>query len=353
MRQPVALFFLVLITFAALGLITAAPSKLALAHGQSPQFSATPLTDYLPGQLYLGTFPGFLYTASNNPPAQHDADGKMFASKVVPMRGKIAVIGIGMSNWTEELCADNPLPNRCLSNSFIAVATADPSVDPVLVLVDCAQSGAAANQWVDDSFGNYTTCNNRLAAAGVTPEQVEVILWKNADKQPTVSLSSTTVCSPTSPVDACMYEKFSGEMARFAKGWYTNTQQLFVHSRIYAGYANINLNPEPFAYENGFATKWLVNAQITQISTGQIDPTAGDLGYDVAPWIGWGPYFWASGTTPRNDGLTWLIGDYQTDGTHPGPSAITKVADQMMLWYFSSAYTPWFRALGTSGPTRR
>ena len=65
------------------------------------------------------------------------------------------------------------------------------------------------------------------------------------------------------------------------------------------------------------------------------------------PWIAWGPYFWASGPIPRNDGLTWLSTDFSaSDGTHPGPSGITKVASQMMFWYLSSSFTPWFRATG-------
>jgi len=329
------------------GLLAVRPIRLALAQ---TRFTATPLTDFLPGQLYLGRFPGLLYTASNNPPPDHDADGRSFASRIVPIGGKIVVIGIGMSNWTIELCTgvSDPSPANCKSNSFFAAAAADPSVNHTsLALVDCAQGGHDARQWIDDSFGSYTVCDDRLAARGLTPDQVEVILWKNGDEHPTVSLSPSTVCSLTSPVDGCVYEKLTGEMARFAKSRYPRTLQLFVHSRIYGGFALTTLNPEPFAYEYGFATKWLVNAQIVQIRTGKIDPTAGDLSYSMAPWIAWGPYFWASGPVPRNDGLAWLATDYsQSDLTHPGPSGVTKVADQMMYWYLSSPYTPWFRASG-------
>jgi hypothetical protein len=115
-----------------------------------------------------------------------------------------------------------------------------------------------------------------------------VILWKDADEDPTVSLSPGTVCSPDSVVDACIYEKPVGEVARFARTQYPKTLQMFVHSRTYGGYAKGPLNPEPYAYEYGFATKWLVNAQIVQIETGRIDPVAGDLSYTVAPWIALG-----------------------------------------------------------------
>jgi len=51
-----------------------------------------------------------------------------------------------------------------------------------------------------------------------------------------------------------------------------NTKMMFVHSRIYGGYANPDigdenqlLNPEPFAYEQGFAMKWLIQSQIDEM----------------------------------------------------------------------------------------
>ena len=344
-NRSFALSLLALMIIAAFGLLAARPIRPAPIRGSL--FAATPLTDFVPGQLYLGRFPGLLYVGSNNPPADHAADGEMFAHEIVPIRGKIVVIRMGMSNWTDELCAPGS-PAACRTNTFFGLAAANPSVNhTTLALVDCAISGHDASEWVDNSFESYTICNDRLAAQGLTPSQVQVILWKDADKNPTVSLSLSTVCSPVSMVDACVYERLVGEVARFAKGEYPNTLQLFVHSRTYGGYASTPLNPEPYAYECGFATKWLVNAQITQIRTGKIDPTAGDLSYSVVPWIAWGPYFWASGPIPRNDGLTWLSTDFSaSDGTHPGPSGITKVASQMMFWYLSSSFTPWFRATG-------
>lgn len=331
--------------------------RIALLHvamvsfAQSPApFAATPLTDFKLGETYLGTFPGLLYTGSNNPPADHDADGRKFASQIKPgPNGRIVVIGIGMSSWTDELCIGGPnaMQTNCLPNSFITRAQADPSVNnPVLALVDCAQGGHDAKTWIDDSFGSYSTCDSRLLNLGLSPSDVQVILWKDGDERPTVSLSSNTVCNSQSQVDACIYLGYLGPMARFSRMRYRNTKQLFLHSRIYAGYATTNLNPEPFAYEYAFATRMFIEAQISQVRTGQIDPLTGDLSYSVAPWLAWGPYFWASGTTPRNDGLAWLPADYQSDKTHPGLGGVTKVADLMINWYLSSPYTPWFRKSG-------
>ena len=45
-------------------------------------FSATPLIDFAPSQLYLGQFSGMLYNGSNSPPPDHDAAGQTAAAAV-------------------------------------------------------------------------------------------------------------------------------------------------------------------------------------------------------------------------------------------------------------------------------
>jgi hypothetical protein len=314
-------------------------------------FSATPLTDFQPTQLYLGKFPGFLYESSNTMPVDHDADGKKFAALVQPLdsnghpssSGKIVAISVGMSNWTIEWCSLNR--SQCIPQSFLAQAASNPSVNhTTLVLVDCAKGGQSADRWLDDSYGNYTQCKQALAKSHVAEAQVQVILYKDALEGPTESLSPTTVCSTTSTVDACQYERDVAITARFVKKRYPALQQMFLHSRTFGGYAAPGtLNPEPFAYEYGFSTKWLIEAQIQQIRTGTIDPTAGDLSYTAAPWLAWGPYFWASGPMQRQgDGLEWNIQDFVADLTHPSPSGVSKVSGLMIPFYLSSPYSPWF-----------
>jgi hypothetical protein len=137
------------------------------------------------------------------------------------------------------------------------------------------------------------------------------------------------------------------------KQHYPNLEQVFISSRIYAGYATSTLNPEPYAYESGFAVKHVIEAQINQMNGGAIDPLAGNLSYGsggagggVAPWIAWGPYMWADGMNPRSDGLTWVPSDFAADGTHPSvPQGRQKAATLLMRSFINSPLSNgWFLA---------
>jgi hypothetical protein len=327
---------------------------LFLSTAFAQNFTATPLTDFQPSQLYLGAFAGTLYENSNLVPSDHASDGLTFAQQIQPLdaqghpsaKGKIVVISVGMSNWTIEWCSITR--SSCTPNSFMVQAAKNPLVNhTTLVLVNCAKGGQSADRWVDNSFGNYTQCKQAIAMAGVSPLQVQVILYKNALEFPTQSLTAATRCSAISKVDACSYEHDLGTTARFVRSQFPNVKQMFLHSRIYGGYASPGtLNPEPYAYEYGFSTKWLIEAQVNQMRTHQIDPTAGDLSYATVPWLAWGPYLWTAGPAKRSDGASWLPSEYIQDLTHPGEPGVLQVSNALLQFYLSSEFSPWFVAGG-------
>jgi hypothetical protein len=133
-------------------------------------------------------------------------------------------------------------------------------------------------------------------------------------------------------------------IARILKAKYPYLKIAYWSSRIYAGYATTTLNPEPFAYESGFAVKWLIEKQING------DTTLAFTGAKPkAPWLAWGPYLWADGMTPRQDGLIWACNDFQNDGTHPAPAGRTKVAN-LLLSFFKTESTAasWFLKKNTT-----
>lgn len=369
-----------------------------------------PLTDMtISGQNYLG-FKGGLYgNNSNSVPAGHATDGKAAAGAIQPRlqdgtassKGAVVFLGIGMSNATIEF------------SNFINAATADPNVNhTTLAIEDGAHGAVTACPWTVAFSPPYpdTVCGiasgtvsaenqyDRVrdgvlaTAVGVpsapagcggppnpvpclTEKQVQVLWIKNANPDPGLngvgSLSASTNCAselPKPTTEACLYEQQLGETVRAARSRYPNLEQIFLSTRIYAGYATTALNPEPYAYQYGFSGQWLVLAQINQIAKGATDPVAGNLDYKngTTAWTTWGPYLWANGTTPRSDGLIWCNAqasapcngeqDFEPDGTHPsainpGHDGATKVVNQLMNFFKTSAFTcAWFQKAGTVCP---
>ncbi|MEP6995902.1 MAG: hypothetical protein ABI968_15375 [Acidobacteriota bacterium] len=323
---------------------------------QDPSFVATPLTDMGLSGSYLGFSGGLYADGSNAPPPEHAAAGAAHARQIQPLdssgnpsaAGKIALLSIGMSNTTQEFCSQEGT-QPCDPWTFVGQALADPEVDhTTLALVNGARGGQTADTWDSPSDLNYDRIRDvDLAAQGLTEAQVQAVWVKVANSQPTNSLTNTDA-------DAYTLETQIGSIARALRIRYPHAQLAFFSSRIYAGYATSTLNPEPYAYESGFAVKWIVQAQIDQMANGGtiVDPRAGDLDSDngAAPWIAWGPYLWADGLLPRSDGLVWDPADFGGDGTHPSQSGEQKVGAMLLSFFKSDPRTqPWFLAAGAAG----
>ena len=268
----------------------------------------TPLSDLVSG-TYQGQAGGLYPGGSNAMPGTHLSEGIARARAIGPLdasgnpasSGRYVFISIGMSNTTQEF------------STFKPMADADGSRDLRLVIVDGAQGGQTALDWSNPACPCWNTVNTRLQSAGVTPAQVATAWVKLADRQP----------SEGWPLHAERLRDNIVRVLQLLPARFPNLRVAYLSSRIYAGYATTTLNPEPYAYQSGFSVRWTIEEQLR-----------GRLRYDgtapAAPWLSWGPYLWADGTTPRSDGLTWSCSDLSTDGTHPSTSGRQKVATQLL-----------------------
>ncbi|HEY3044036.1 MAG TPA: hypothetical protein VGJ39_08420 [Vicinamibacterales bacterium] len=275
-----------------------------------------PLTDL--GSGMYKSQPGGLYAGGANlRPAGHEAAGVALARAIQPMNndgtpgsinspGRYVLISIGMSNTTQEFSTFKPL------------ADADLQKDPRLTIVDGAQGGQTGSAWANPGCQCWTVLAQRLASAGVTANQVAIAWIKLAEAGPTQGF----------PQAARILQGNIVTVIQQLKQRFPNLKLAYLSSRIYAGYATSTLNPEPYAYESGFSVRWAIEQLMNDAS---------------APWVSWGPYLWADGTTPRADGLTWACSDLVDDGTHPSTTGRQKVAG-MLLTFFKSDATAreWF-----------
>ncbi len=339
------------------------------------------LMDMTASDSYLGFQGGLYENSSDTVPTDHDSAGKAAAFAIQPVdqngnpnpAGAVVFLGIGMSNATAEFSdfINTASINAGVNHTTLAmengalgaetacywtVAQGETTICPL------AKGGLLANQYDrvrDTILATATTAPSAPAGCGgppnatpcLTEKQVQVLWIKNANPRPGVyyyrTLCDATVsgCVNDTGTEAIEYELQLGQIIRAAKSRYPNLREVFLSTRIYAGYATDGLNPEPYAYEYGYSAKWLIEAQVMQMRNGTVDPIAGDLSYadGQAVWTAWGAYLWADGDIPRSDDLVWLSTDFQADGTHPNPTGANKVVSLLMNFYLNSPYTPWFR----------
>ena len=306
------------------------------------QEELTPLTD-LGTSTYLGSQGGLYPEGANERPLEHESIGMQIAlDQIKPLdlqgnpnliEGKIVMASLGMSNTTQEFA------------HFVPLTEQDPDLNPNLQVVDTAQGGKTAFQWADPLEECWEEFENRLLSAGVSGKQLQVVWVKLAARK-------SELTQPAFPARAYQLTQKIYQSIKNLKEKYPSVRIVYLSSRIYAGYATTQLNPEPYAYESGFAVKWLIEKQIEGKPFLSYEGEAAPF-----PWLSWGPYLWANGmgtdnieggVPGRSDGLEWLPSDLLEDGTHPSEQGREKVAE-MLLTHLKSDPTsiPWF--LGTTG----
>jgi hypothetical protein len=278
--------------------------------------------------LYLGQYEGGLYSGGiNQPPASHNQAIMWAANAVVPRdangvpsaNGLIGFASITMSNANQEWSA------------FKQMADADDHRNSRVRLIAGAAGGQSLDVIRDPNAPYWSDLAAKIDAAGLAPEQVQVVWLKMADAEP------TTLHFPTHALNLKVNAR---AVIHILKSTYPNLSLAYFSSRSYGGYASAPNRSEPLSYETGFATKWLIEDQIAGDPSLNYNPANGTV---VAPVIMWGPYLWTNGLNPRSDGLIWKRTDVEADAVHPSPTGEEKVALMLNDFFNNSpSAVPWY-----------
>jgi hypothetical protein len=254
-----------------------------------------PLTD-MGSRRYRGHRGGLYPGGVNRPPRAYLRKAITASKRVRPIDGKIVLLSLGMSNASDEFSA------------FKRSADRDPQRNSSLVVVDGAQDGFDSRRArTQPAF--WSNVDQRLADAGVSPQQVQAVWLKQAvagEQRPF-------------PRDARGLQSDLRAIIRTMRIRYPNVKLVYLSSRTYAGYAITGLNPEPAAYDSAYAVRGVIQERIRGKLRG--------------PFLLWGPYLWTDGTAGRNDGLVWTCEDVAEDGTHPSRSGAQKVVTLLTTFF--------------------
>ncbi len=310
-----------------------------------------PITDM--NVPYKGEDGGLYGGGRNEPPAVHRAAHLRESGKIVPRdangvpseNGQIGFITIGFSNPSIE------------SEDFKRVADADPQKSPRVVIVNGCMGSRSAVMWAWDgadvlppveqerldkemdllrmpkenrrtSLGvakdTWPTLAKRIATAGLSPQQVQVCWLKHVEANP----------KPLGefPAHARALQADITAILQIARHHYPNLRIVYLSSRTFGGWSGrASGSPEPYAYESGFGTRWVVQSQIKGDAQLNYDPARGPV---KTPLVFWGPYLWARGDSPRRlDGLTWTQNDVRADQLHPNESGCRKTTTLLLNFF--------------------
>ena len=350
------------------GAVPPAAAARSLAVNTNDWRALVPLTD-MTGP-YQGEDGGLYGGGQNDPPAAHRAAHLRESEKIRPLdvegkpsdQGKIGLITIGFSNTSIE------------SEAFKRGADADPQKSPRVVIVNGAIGGRSAVMWAWDGAAvlppaeqerldremdvvhmpksnrrsspgldkdTWPTLAQRIKAAGLSPQQVQVCWLKQVEANP----------KPLGefPAHARALQADITAILNIARYHYPNLRVLYLSSRTFGGWSGRESgSPEPYAYESGFGTHWVVQSQINGDPRLNFDPARGEV---KAPLVLWGPYLWAQGGSPRKfDGLVWTENDVRADRLHPNESGSRKTTTQLLNFFKTNeGASRWFLKSGEPG----
>ncbi|HPA17768.1 MAG TPA: hypothetical protein PLU30_08465 [Verrucomicrobiae bacterium] len=314
-----------------------------------------PITDMT--APYKGEDGGLYGAGGNTPPEAHRVAYLKESEKIRPLDvggrasgdGKIGLITIGFSNPSIE------------SEDFKRAADADAQKSPHVIIVNGCMGGRSAVMWAWDGADvlpgaererldremdllgmpkenrrtaagvardTWPTLAKRIETAGLAPAQVQACWLKHVEANP----------KPLGefPAHARALQADIAAILQIARHHYPNLRVVVLSSRTFGGWSGRQSgSPEPYAYESGFATRWLVQAQIRGDAALNFDPARGEV---KAPLVLWGPYLWACGNSPRKlDGLTWTQNDVRSDQLHPNENGCKKTTTLLLNFFMSDA----------------
>ena len=316
MKRTITPIFLTLL-FATAVLLTSRPAAAV------DYTTAVPL-DVLCGDTYYGQV-GCLYPNSNTPPTAYAAELDAVSSALAN-DSQVVVLTLGMS-------MQQNATNGFLTAGYASGTTpAGTAVNPNFLMLNGA-IGSKQQNWADPNNTVWDRGTQVLASAGLNAAVVDVVFyhngWAGPSSEPFPQHAQTMLASLETTMS-------------IIRDKYPNAQMILVTNRHYA-LSPDSKHPEPYAYEEGFSWKWLVENRI-------------NCTVDCGPVIAWLVNQWV----PEWVNFPWY---YIDDGLHlsPGPGGGQWASAE--LWYDAMSTTsyiaPWYLAgqpptatpSPTSGPT--
>ncbi|MCB8940830.1 MAG: hypothetical protein H6655_20695 [Ardenticatenaceae bacterium] len=258
---------------------------------------------------------GGLYPSGlNTPPTSYLNELNTMANQLA-QEEELVVLGLGMSMMQNAMSGFTPFTNAADINTALTVIN--------------GAIGSNQQRWQNPNSPVWNRGLEQLAAADLGPGDVDVILYHNAWSGPSLPF-------PEHP--EMVKDSFAITMDIIAQ-LYPNVQIIYLNSRHYGGWNPNSKAPEPWAYEEGWAVKWLIEERIN----GEID----------TPLLAWMAYQWDS---------TWPESYFVADGLHlsnEGKAASGALWDAhfrtssyIAPWYLGQPIiTPTPTAVPTNSPT--
>lgn len=303
---------------------------------QNDSSGLIPLTDL--GAGFYGSFMGGLYPAgSNSRPAIHEQKGISISQTIEPLDtsgtvnyelGQILFVGMGGSNASN---AFNMFTDTMVHYDWAGT-------NPCLRAKGLFFGGKDLHDMIDTTSNFYwDELQGRLFNRGDTWQQVQVVWMLEQSEFTTENLEVY--------IDYVV-DQYITLMHRMLDTM-PNLKIVYLTGFHYTGYTHpahelYSVLVEPKGYWGNLAIKELIERQIDG------DP---ELVFEgpgrVAPYISWGPYFWADGNNPRGgDFLVWPCEDYRDDDTgggfHLEEVGKYKEAKMLMQFYNSDTVANWW-----------